>query len=434
MIKNIIELLESKNNVDEYKITETKTTSTELFFIKDELNMTRGKDVLHINLTVYRNFEKDGKKFKGSSNTKVSPTMTLEEISKKVDNASLAASFVYNEYYDLVEPTNDVPKKLESKFGEGNVIKHISNLVKDLYSKDNIVEGAFINSCEFFINEKHIRIANSKGLDVEYDAYSGQIELITESKSGVEEVELFEVLDFSDYDALWIKETVKETLLKTKLRAQAVPLKAVKDIPVILTGEAVKTFFNYYGIKASSQLVYQGISHVKIGDMIQSGDIIGDKVSGSLNPDIKNSTHSKYYDSDGLFLKEIIVVEDGKLLRFLANKRFADYLKIEPTGEITNIVIKAGSKSIEELTKEPQLKLLNFSDFQMDAITGNFGGEIRLGLYFDGKTSTPVTLGSLTGNATKVEQEMYFSKELQKLNGFVGPKIIKIKNVTIAGN
>ncbi len=51
-----------------------------------------------------------------------------------------------------------------------------------------------------------------------------------------------------------------------------------------------------------------------------------------------------------------------------------------------------------------------------------------------GKTTTPITLGSLTGNATKVEQEMYFSKELQKLNGFIGPKIMKIKNVTIAGN
>jgi len=434
MIKNIIELLESKKNVDEYKITETKTTSTELFFVKEELNMTRGKDVSHINLTVYRNFEKEGKEFKGSSNTKVSPTMSLEEIGKKVDNASLAASFVYNEYYGLVEPTDDVPKKLESKFGEGNVIEHISNLVNDLYSKENYIEGAFINSCEFFINEKHIRVVNSKGLDVEYDAYSGQIELVTESKSGVEEVELFEVLDFSDYDSQWIKETVKETLLKTKLRAQAVPLKAIKDLPVILTGDAVRTFFDYFGAKTSSELVYQGISQVKIGDMIQSGDIIGDKVSISLNPEVKNSTRSRYYDGDGLFLKEIQMIQDGKILRYLANKRFADYLNIEPTGGVTNIVVNAGSKSIEELTKNPHLKLLNFSDFQMEVITGNFGGEIRLGLYFDGKTSTPVTLGSLTGNATKVEQEMYFSKELQKLNGFIGPKIIKIKNVTIAGN
>ena len=99
-----------------------------------------------------------------------------------------------------------------------------------------------------------------------------------------------------------------------------------------------------------------------------------------------------------------------------------------------NIVIEGGSKSIQELKEGPHLELFNFSDFQMDVLTGNFGGEIRLGMYFDGETSTPITLGSITGNAKKVEQEMYLSKELQKLNGFVGPKIIKIKNVTIVGN
>ena len=75
MIKNIIKLLDKKDNVDEYKIIEVKTASTELFFIKDELNMSRGKDVTYINLTIYRNFEIKDQKFKGSSTTKISPTM-----------------------------------------------------------------------------------------------------------------------------------------------------------------------------------------------------------------------------------------------------------------------------------------------------------------------------------------------------------------------
>ncbi len=434
MLKDIIKLLKNKTNVDEFKITETVTTSTELFFIKDELNLSRGKDVTHINLTVYRNFEIEGKKLKGSSTTKISPTMSIEEISDKVDNASLSASFVNNEYYDLVEQTDDIPKEIKSKFSEGNVIEHISNLVKDLFSEENSVVGASINSCEFFINQKHIRIVNSNGLDVEYKSYSGQIELITEAKSETEEVELFEVLDFSDYNTSWIKKSVKQALIKTKLRAEATPLKKIKDIPVILTGEAVSTFFSYYAAKTSAQLVYQGISQSKIGDMIQTGDIIGDKVTGSSIPEMENSTYSRYYDSDGYFLKEVPMIKEGKLLRYLANKRFADYLNIEPTGAMRNIVIEGGSKSIQELKKGPHLELFNFSDFQMDVLTGNFGGEIRLGMYFDGETSIPITLGSITGNAKKVEQEMYFSKKLQKLNGFIGPKIIKIKNVSMVGN
>ena len=112
MIKNIIKLLDKKDNVDEYKIIEVKTASTELFFIKDELNMSRGKDVTYINLTIYRNFEIKDQKFKGSSTTKISPTMSLDEIEGKIDNASLAASFVTNQYFDLVSPTKDVAPEI----------------------------------------------------------------------------------------------------------------------------------------------------------------------------------------------------------------------------------------------------------------------------------------------------------------------------------
>ena len=434
MIKNIIKLLDKKDNVDEYKIIEVKTASTELFFIKDELNMSRGKDVTYINLTIYRNFEIKDQKFKGSSTTKISPTMSLDEIEGKIDNASLAASFVTNQYFDLVSPTKDVAPEIKSKFSEGDIIQHISNLVTDLFSSDNNVEGASINSCEFFINQKFTRIINSLGLDVEYKSYSGQIELITESKSTKEEVELFEVLDFADYNEKWIKNIVKESLIKTKLRAEATPLKVVKDIPIILTGEAVKTFLDYYNFKASGRMVYEGISQNKIGDMVQSGDIFGDKITMTLKPEIYNSTLSRYYDNDGFFLKEIPIIIDSKLQNFMVDKRYADYLNISPTGGIRNVEILGGSKSEKELLKEPHLKLYNFSDFQMDPITGNFSGEIRLGLYFDGESSIPITLGSISGNAKLVEQEIYLSKELQKLNGFIGPKLLKIRNVTIAGN
>ena len=47
-MKKIIDLLKRKDSIDEYRIIEVKTTSTELFFVKDELQMNRGKDVTEI--------------------------------------------------------------------------------------------------------------------------------------------------------------------------------------------------------------------------------------------------------------------------------------------------------------------------------------------------------------------------------------------------
>mgnify|MGYP000917285536 CR=1 FL=1 len=119
--------------------------------------------------------------------------MKNDEINNKLSNAILSASFVKNEYYDLVSPTNETAPKLESAFSEGNLTEQISNLVQDLYSKDNSVEGAIINSCEFFINKNNTRLINSSGLDIEYASFNGQIELITEAKSDLEEVELFDL-------------------------------------------------------------------------------------------------------------------------------------------------------------------------------------------------------------------------------------------------
>ena len=338
MIKDIIKLLDSKSNVDEYKIIVKEINSTELFFIKENLDMSRGKDVKHITITIYKNFTVDGKEFKGSSETKVSPSMTLKEIEDKIDIASLAASFVQNEFYNLVTPTKDIAPIIKSKFIEGKVIEHISNLVKTLFS-ENTVENAFINSCEFFINKENTRIINSNGLDIAYDSYSGQIELITESKSSTEEVELFDILDFADLDEEWIKGTVKKALNNTLLRASATPLPDIKDIPVILTGSAVSTFFNNYFAKSSGEMLYNGLTTSKIGDSVQGKNVIGDKVQLLVTPFIENSTHSKYYDNDGLFLKEIELIKDGKLINYLADQRFADYLDIKPTGNIRNIVV-----------------------------------------------------------------------------------------------
>ena len=67
-------------------------------------------------------------------------------------------------------------------------------------------------------------------------------------------------------------------------------------------------------------------------------------------------------------------------------------------------------------------------------MTGNFGGEFRLGIYNDGTKEIPVTLGSIAANIKEVQDKMYLSRELAKDNNFIGPKLIKLYEVRIAGN
>ena len=78
------------------------------------------------------------------------------------------------------------------------------------------------------------------------------------------------------------------------------------------------------------------------------------------------------------------------------------------------------------------LELLVFSDFEVNPLTGDFSGEIRLGRYFDGEKTIPVSGGHITGNIENIHNNMFLSKKLQQNNNFIGPKTIQLFNINIS--
>jgi PmbA protein len=208
---------------------------------------------------------------------------------------------------------------------------------------------------------------------------------------------------------------------------------ALKTSSVILTREAVKDFFAYYCSKSNASSVYNQVSTWKVGDEVQGDKVKGDRITLTLDPFIKNSTNSETFDSEGFPVKPVKVIDQGELKQYAADTRYAYYLGVAPTGNIGNVVIESGSHTIEELKKEPYLMTAAFSDFSVDTMTGDFCGEIRLAWYHDGKTTVPVTGGSITGNIDNLHHELYLSKERQKDNNFEGPSMVLLKNVTVAG-
>lgn len=432
MIERIKRILSNISEIDGWKIIEKTVESKELFFIKKELDMNRAKDVHHITLTVYKDFEDNGKKYRGSSNTSIHPTMNDEEIEEVLREASYAAGFVKNEYYPIVESQAEIETIYENKFSKDSMSNWIPKLTDEIFQADKY-ENGWINSAELFLDKVNMRIVNSKGVDLSYSTYRGELEFITTWKEDGEEIELYEDILFSDYDENLIVDSVDEMLKVSKDKAIAMPTPALEDIPVILTGGPVKEFFYYYYDKANAGSVYQQISTAKVNENIQGNEVKGDKVNIVLDPYLDNSIASAPYDEDGFRLSRLSLYEDGILKRYWGNTRFSHYLGIETTGNIRNIVVEGGSKTLEEMKQEPYLELQVFSDFQMDTLTGDFAGEIRLGWYNDGEKRIPVTGGSISGNINNVHQEMFLSKELQKINNFKGPRSIKLKNVSISG-
>lgn len=430
ILKDIEDILK-ECNVSEYKIIEKGVTSEEMFFVKKALDLSRGKEVRHFIVTVYKDFEQGGKKYKGSSVVNIHPTMDKSEIKTAINNAALACNFVKNEYYEI--SVKDIKKKYDCKsnFKEKEMSKWMADFAKDLYKNDTKEKG-WINSSELFLNKTYTRIITSNGVDEYYEGFNSMIEFVTNWKEK-DEIELYKNIEFSDYDESLISNAAEKMLYLSEQRAKAGSAVPSDKYDVIFTGEPVNEIMSYYYQKAKAEAVYNGISDMKIGQNIQGENIVGDKLSIVLDPELKGSTLSCPCDSDGVELKKTCLYEDGVLKNYVADVRHSYYLGVKPTGNIQNYVVSSGSKSYNDMKSGKYVELVAFSDFQMDAVTGDFGGEIRLGWYHDGDTTMPITGGSVSGNIKQFHNNMILSKEIQQINNFRGPKALKMFKVSIAG-
>ena len=423
MIDEITRILEELG-VKKWKLVEKRVKAKELFFIKNSLDMNRAKDVTKYELTVYEDFRDGSEDYMGSSTILIHPTMTKNEIDEKISSAIFAAKFVKNKPYPLAK---GVEKHIENS---SETFKALDEIVNAVFTPTN--DKSWINSVEIFLNDEKMRILNSNGLDVSFEKGKLEIEFITNSKNDDEEVELYWNLKTSDFSPSRISSKVSQALEITVDRSRAKPTPKVKGIPVIFDESGTKEILSYYVESASALKVYEHMSNAKIGEKIQ-GDFKGSGITLFVDPVLEGSYFSRPFDEDGFELKKVKLIDDGVLLSYWGNLRFSHYLNVEPTGSLTNFIVKTGKKKVKEFRKEKHIELKTFSDFQMDTLTGDFAGEIRLGWYFDGENRIPITGGSVSGNIKDIQGNFELSNESVQEENYLGPLALKAYNVKIAG-
>lgn len=431
MVERIVKLLESKAINDKWLINYSQIDSKELFFIKDKLDMNRAKSVEHCTVTLYKEIEEGDKKLLGSAAFKVTPGMSDDEIAQCIDTGLYSATLVKNPHYELVKPSESELPELKSNITTENSTEIIKNVIDLVYSLDK-ANTANVNSMEVFLEQITTKVINSEGVNYTYFLPELMIELVVDCKGEGEEVELYDMIRVSAYDEELLKEKINADLVNVERRAGAAPLKDVSGLPIVLTGEAVKEMFTYYSAKSSTTFVYNKYTQLKVGDNAQGDEVKGDKISITLMPEIPNSPSSKYVDTDGVRLVELPLIKEGKLLSYHGSSRYSQYCEVDITGSIPNVKINSGSMSYDDMTKGECLEVIGFSDFQMNGVTGDFGGEIRLAILHKDGNATAVSGGSITGNITDIQGNIYLSKEEDITGNCQHPKAIKFEGATIA--
>lgn len=421
IIKNALKEAEIKT----WRINEKKEHTAEVFFIRRRQDMRRIRDTHKYNVEVFCDYEKDGKPMRGRSQVTIVPSQSEQEVLTLLKEAKHAASFAGNPYYELPEKQACAPIAAAGSLAEVSAEEAAKRFAAALFAADNDPR-AFVNSAEIFSKQVKTRILGDNGTDVCYYKNDVDGEFVVQCKEP-EDVEVYHAFGYDNLNCDALREKVTTALREVADRAIARAELPSGTYNLILSGENAAEVLSYYIARSSAGMVYPGYSTWKVGTDVQPEMKDGERLNMTLRAKVP-------FSSEAIPMKDRPVIADGKVETLHGGARMSYYLGIEPTGDYSACSCENGSVSFEEMKKEPYLYAVTFSDFQMDTMSGHFGGEIRLAYLFDGERVRIVTGGSVNGSINACSGGMKFTTERYDSKNYSGPFAVMLPGVRVAGS
>ena len=426
MLNTIISLLKS-SGVHAWEVADTKTRGWEFYFIRHALDQNRAKEVEHINVRVFQLIE-DGK-FMGSASAEIAPTATEEEARALIEGLAYRATLVKNRPYSL-QPVTQAHKarREQAKVDVPQIARDFLETMGQL--PETATED--VNSYEIFVSEITRRFITSQGIDVEETFPSSMIEVVVNARKEGHEIELYRNYTSGTCDAEGLKRDLSRTMRYGKDRLQTSDTPALGKADVLFTTSDACSIYEYFVQRMNAQMVYRRMSDWEIGTPIAQ-DIRGDKVTVTALRALDNSSCNQAFDGEGAPIRDTVLLSESVPEHYLGNRMFSSYLGLEDSFIPSNIAVAGGSRTEEELRRGKYLEVVEFSDFQVDEMTGDIFGEIRLAYWHDGEKTVPVSGGSLSGSMLDFVKEMYLSGETVQYDNLRIPALTLLKGVTVTG-
>ena len=419
IILNALQALQITN----YQIEENETESAELFFIKKTLDMRRMKRTKGYAVTVYRDFEAEGRRFRGMSTAQIFESMTPAEVEKSLQGAWFAAQFVKNPFFELYAGQKEPPVEMPSTLADRPLAENALLMAEALFAADT-AQDAFVNSAEIFAVKSRKAILSSAGTDVAYTRYEVKGEFVTQCMAP-QDVEQYFQFSYGELNTEALTEKAKGAIAAVRDRAAAQKSPKAGTYDLVLSGDQVATLMEYYAERSLAPYVYARYSDWTVGKPVQGADVQGEKLNVTLLP-------LSPYSDEGIPMVARPLVTDGALQLIHGANRFCQYLGIQPTGYYERMGLDNGTVPLRTLQKGC-LCPVSFSDFQMDAFTGHFGGEIRLAYLYTEEGVEILTGGSVNGSLPEKQGKLIFSTERYDTLAYTGPFAVKIEGVEVAG-
>ncbi len=427
--KQIQMSLAGLSDLSAWEIRRLRKKSFQRYLIFGEQESQRVVENEKFLVTLYKNYEQDGRKVLGESSLALSEGDDLRE---KLSSAWEMAGLVANPVFSLpdkglvYQPVQSVDPEIKE-----HPFFHLDKIRDDLVRTP--LDQVKLSSAEIFLELKEFEIVNSLGLEQAREESEILVEFVLLAEKGAGfGGESWGWKQGRTYSELRLKDALQKYARFARESQEAVlPTSGV--YPVVFSEEALDTLFDYFMLQASGPARFQGWSRLEL-DRPVLPEIKGEPLTLSSNPAIPGLMKTRSFDEQGLPLIPVEVIRENIFRKRLNSKRYADYLQEPATGGAANLEVAPGQKSFQELLNNgPVYHLLRFSTFEPNPITGAFSGEIRTGYFLEEESATPIKGGSVSGVILQAFQEAYFSREVTRRAAFLGPEAVRLEGLDIAG-
>ena len=409
-----------------WEITDETTSGREYYFIRHRLDQCRAKDVRHVFVKVYM---PAGEGLIGSASGEIYVTATDEEMRDTLSALCRQAALAPNREYTLnpARPEHEIkrdrlsvdPDALGKQF-----IKVMSSL-PETATED-------LNSYEIFANAVTRRFLNSEGIDVCETYPQSQVEAVVNARDGKKEIELYRYYESGGCGEAELTRDLTKVMEFGRDRLRAVPTPKLSKIDVVFSTADAKEIYNYFVDRLDPAMIVRRFSSWEKGKPIFP-EITGDAVTVRALRSLPGSSNCSLFDREGAPVRDQIMMEKGVPRCFLGGRMFSCYMGLEDSFEPGNIKVTGGTLTESGIRQGKYLETVEFSDFQVDSLSGDVLGEIRLAYLHDGDKVTIVTGGSISGNMNDLAPGMRMSRELARFDNFLIPAATRLPGVTVTG-
>lgn len=437
--------------VDAWQVMTSRRDEAQIYLIGDDIEEAR-RSVSNEDASVSLHNLHAPHAADGSSQALGSATLTIlpeeqvdaDRLSARLRDGALMASLTDNQPFTLPNmPAQGFPVVEVDDIGLGaTMVAAAERIGQQLRASLRLAAGVRLGSAEIFAARTQHFITNSQGLRASKRETSAYLDLALIAGEGDRVAEFHTELRRRRLSDLHVERIVAAYGSFALHALHATPPDAWSG-PVVLSGEAAAQLFNPsffssspFVSHASAELTYRKMSRFNVGEHVTPEEPRGDRLTLVSDATRPFGVRTSAWDHYGTPAKNVTLIENGVFLRHWADVRYAQYLGVEPTGDIGNLTIGRGATPVEQLRSTahgPVYEVVSFAWFNPDPVTGDFSAEIRLGYRHDASGVKPIKGGSLVGNLFAAFGDARFSAEPFTDGVYYGPAAIRFADLKITG-